>query len=39
VIIGHGISHGPSFKNMILMAQKIIEIDLIEKIKKSFKSQ
>ena len=38
VIIGHGISHGPSFKNMILMAQKIIEIDLIEKIKKSFKS-
>ncbi|HEX5025982.1 MAG TPA: phosphate acyltransferase PlsX [Agriterribacter sp.] len=39
VIIGHGISHGPSFKNMILMAQKIVEIDLIEKIKKSFNEQ
>ncbi len=39
VIIGHGISHGPSFKNMILMAQKIVEIELIEKIKKSFNEQ
>lgn len=38
VIIGHGISHGPSFKNMILLAQKIIEIDLVEKIRKSFRS-
>ncbi|MFT3700815.1 MAG: phosphate acyltransferase PlsX [Agriterribacter sp.] len=39
VIIGHGISHGPSFKNMILLSQKIIEIELIDKIKKSFKQQ
>ena len=39
VIIGHGISHGPSFKNMIMLSQKIVEIDLIEKIKSSFKSQ
>lgn len=39
VIIGHGISHGPSFKNMILLAIKIIETELIEKIKKSFKAQ
>ena len=39
VIIGHGISHGPSFKNMILLAIKIIETELIEKIRKSFKAQ
>lgn len=36
VIIGHGISHAPSFKNMILQAKKIIETDLIEKIRISF---
>lgn len=39
VIIGHGISNGPSFKNMILMAEKIVEINLIEKIRKRFKPQ
>jgi len=37
VIIGHGISTGPSFKNMILLSQKIIEIELIDKIRNSFK--
>ena len=36
VIIGHGISHGPSFKNMISLAQHIIEKDLLGKIKASF---
>lgn len=39
VIIGHGISHGPAFKNMILLSQKIIEIDLTGKIKSSFKPE
>lgn len=39
VIIGHGISQGLSFKNMILLAQKIVETALIEKIKNSFKPQ
>lgn len=37
VIIGHGISHGPAFKNMILLSQRIIEINLMEKIRNSFK--
>ena len=36
VIIGHGISHGPAFKNMILMAEKMIATDLMGKIKESF---
>jgi glycerol-3-phosphate acyltransferase PlsX len=36
VIIGHGISHGPAFKNMIVLAQKMIEKDLLGKIKASF---
>jgi len=36
VIIGHGISHGPAFKNMILMAEKMIASDLLGKIKESF---
>ncbi len=36
VIIGHGISHGPSFKNMISLAQHMIEKDLLGKIKASF---
>lgn len=38
VIIGHGISHAPAFKNMIILAQKITEIDLVGKIKASFKA-
>lgn len=37
VIIGHGISNAPAFKNMIALAQKIIAIDLVGKIKASFK--
>lgn len=36
VIIGHGISHAPAFNNMILMAEKMIETGLMEKIKSSF---
>jgi phosphate acyltransferase len=33
VIIGHGISHGKAFMNMINIAQKMIEKDVIGKIK------
>jgi glycerol-3-phosphate acyltransferase PlsX len=33
VIIGHGISKGKAFKNMILLAQKMIEKDIMEKLK------
>ena len=36
VIIGHGISHAIAFKNMILMAEKMLEKDLAGKIRKSF---
>ena len=36
VIIGHGISKAKSFKNMILLAQKMIETDLLGKMKVSF---
>ena len=36
VIIGHGISHATAFKNMINLSQKMIEIDLMGKIKESF---
>lgn len=36
VIIGHGISTGIAFKNMILLAQKMIETRLLEKMKDSF---
>ncbi len=35
VIIGHGISHAIAFKNMILMAEKMLQRDLIGKIKNS----
>ena len=35
VIIGHGISHANAFKNMILMAEKMLQKDLTGKIKKS----
>jgi glycerol-3-phosphate acyltransferase PlsX len=34
VIIGHGISHARAFKNMILVAQKMIEKDVMGKMKK-----
>jgi glycerol-3-phosphate acyltransferase PlsX len=36
VIIGHGISHGVAFKNMISLAQKMIVTDLLGKMKASF---
>jgi glycerol-3-phosphate acyltransferase PlsX len=36
VIIGHGISHGKAFKNMIVLAAKMIEADLMTKMKASF---
>jgi glycerol-3-phosphate acyltransferase PlsX len=36
VIIGHGISHAIAFKNMILMAEKMLEKDLTGEIRKSF---
>ncbi|MDX2046200.1 MAG: phosphate acyltransferase PlsX [Chitinophagaceae bacterium] len=38
VIIGHGISHGHAFENMILLAQQMIEKDLLGKIKLGFES-
>lgn len=39
VIIGHGISHEKAFANMIRLAQKMIEADLMEKMKSSFTVQ
>jgi glycerol-3-phosphate acyltransferase PlsX len=36
VIIGHGISHGTAFFNMMVLAQKMIESDLLGKMKESF---
>jgi phosphate acyltransferase len=38
VIIGHGISHALAFKNMINLALRMIETDLLGKIKSSFLS-
>lgn len=38
VIIGHGISRGKSFLNMLRLAQKMIEADLLGKMKESFHS-
>ncbi len=38
VIIGHGISNATAFKNMILLAQKMIETDLCGKMKEKFAS-
>ena len=38
VIIGHGISHALAFKNMIRLAIRMIETDLLGKIKASFLS-
>jgi phosphate acyltransferase len=37
VIIGHGISQAKAFKNMIMLAQKMLETDLLGKMKASFK--
>jgi glycerol-3-phosphate acyltransferase PlsX len=39
VIIGHGISHGEAFKNMIRIARTMIEKDLLGKIRKAFASE
>ena len=36
VIIGHGISHATAFKNMIVIAARMIEADLTSKIRESF---
>ena len=36
VIIGHGISHATAFKNMIRIAQRMLETDLLGKMKESF---
>jgi len=36
VIIGHGISHGLAFCNMIKLSHKMLEIDLMGKMKASF---
>ena len=38
VIIGHGISRGKAFLNMIKLAQKMIQTDLLGKMKESFHS-
>jgi glycerol-3-phosphate acyltransferase PlsX len=39
VIIGHGISHAIAFKNMIAIARKMIEKDLMQKMKDIFSAQ
>jgi glycerol-3-phosphate acyltransferase PlsX len=39
VIIGHGISHAVAFKNMILIAQRMIEKELMQKMKDAFSSK
>ena len=36
VIIGHGISHGTSFLNMLRLTQKMLDTDLLGKMKESF---
>jgi phosphate acyltransferase len=38
VIIGHGISHAKAYKNMLLLAQKMIETKLLEKMAAAFKA-
>jgi phosphate acyltransferase len=39
VVIGHGISHALAFKNMIRIAYRMLEIDLMGKMKASFLEQ
>jgi glycerol-3-phosphate acyltransferase PlsX len=39
VIIGHGISKGKAFSQMIHLAQKMIATDLLGKMKSSFDSK
>ena len=36
VIIGHGISHAKAFKNMVLLAEKMLHSGLLDKMKRSF---
>ncbi len=36
VIIGHGISHAMAFKNMIRIARRMLETELIDKMQESF---
>jgi phosphate acyltransferase len=36
VIIGHGISHAVAFKNMILIAERMLEKELMQKMKAAF---
>ncbi len=38
VIIGHGISRAKAYKNMLLLAQKMIETQLLEKMASAFKA-
>ena len=38
VIIGHGISSAVAFKNMFLVAEKMVEADICGKMKESFSS-
>lgn len=38
VIIGHGISNATAFKNMVALAEKMIETDLCGKMKESFQA-
>jgi len=38
VIIGHGISHAKAYKNMLLLAQKMISTQLLEKMASAFKA-
>lgn len=37
VIIGHGISNPEAIKNMVLLSKKMIETNLVDKIKEAFK--
>lgn len=39
IIIGHGISHAMAFKNMIRIAHRMLETDLLGKMKDSFLGQ
>lgn len=38
VLIGHGISHAPAFRNIIELAAKVVATDLVGTFKKSFKT-
>jgi phosphate acyltransferase len=38
VIIGHGISRATAYKNMLILAQKMIETQLLEKMASAFKA-